>query len=484
MSLRNLSIIAGIIALLVIGKILSTGKDSATVQGPAGDSPKSEIARKAAPTELAEIRGPKNRERIDAMKSVELEKTANCESEEARKAPLRIGNNTFIRLMRGFKPVQLAGMRSPCLVKNKVYPILVTWSNAAGNLIYHQEQMGEARVTEIRQIPLPILARELKGKVPDATIKRLALSLQRINKNRIRNGENRIPSATFYTLSVEDKTITKESYGAPREHPLAKTVSATRGQDLSKYFIIDVRPEAMFRVGALPGAINIEPSNYFGIAGSVLSVRAIRKRGVLIAPDKIPQNRPVLVYGNGISDMAPYNVISLLALQNVKDLHWLRGGYDEWIGYKSNFQLPSFVTAVNASQTARLLADGAIAIDVRPPGQFNENHLRGAVNYPIEQGLDDRQMPAYRDADMTAQGLANRNESFRTAPAVARDKAVVVIARNEFDIRNLKAALLLRSLGFSKIYLLRGGMAEWRHHATVFPNNFPTSRSIAGDETD
>ncbi len=94
------------------------------------------------------------------------------------------------------------------------------------------------------------------------------------------------------------------------------------------------------------------------------------------------------------------------------------------------------------------------------------------------QEIDARGLPVYRGPEVTLEGILSRKERLAGKLNVAKDRPLVVYAKNEFDIRNIKGPLLLRQLGFSKIYVLEGGFAEWAHYASIFPNNFPLHRPL------
>lgn len=75
-------------------------------------------------------------------------------------------------------------------------------------------------------------------------------------------------------------------------------------------------------------------------------------------------------------------------------------------------------------------------VDVRTPGEFNGNNIRGFKNLPLQQ-------------------LSQKAEK-----ELSKDKEVIVICQN--GMRSQKASKILKKLGFSKVTNVKGGMSAWR----------------------
>jgi rhodanese-related sulfurtransferase len=73
-------------------------------------------------------------------------------------------------------------------------------------------------------------------------------------------------------------------------------------------------------------------------------------------------------------------------------------------------------------------------IDVRTPGEFKVNHIRGFKNMPLHQ-------------------LAQKSNE------LSKDKEVVVICQS--GMRSQKATKVLKKLGFNKITNVKGGVSAW-----------------------
>jgi len=91
---------------------------------------------------------------------------------------------------------------------------------------------------------------------------------------------------------------------------------------------------------------------------------------------------------------------------------------------------------VSRDDVASLLRDNALLLDVRPRGEFDAGHLRGAVNIPIEE-LN-----------------ARVNE-------LPRDRRFIIYCRGEYCLFADEAAELLQSHGFD-VVRLEGGWPEWQ----------------------
>jgi|SRR5690625_4556652 len=74
-------------------------------------------------------------------------------------------------------------------------------------------------------------------------------------------------------------------------------------------------------------------------------------------------------------------------------------------------------------------------IDVRTPGEFKGNHIRGFKNIPLHQ-LSEQ---------------ANKD--------LSKENEVIVICQS--GMRSQKASKVLKKMGFTKVTNVRGGMGAW-----------------------
>ncbi|HEV8017553.1 MAG TPA: rhodanese-like domain-containing protein [Steroidobacteraceae bacterium] len=104
------------------------------------------------------------------------------------------------------------------------------------------------------------------------------------------------------------------------------------------------------------------------------------------------------------------------------------------------------VSSVSPQELIRLMNQGALLLDLRPPEQYQAGHVTGA-----------RQMSG--DQILKAADTLKKH----------REKAVVVYD----DSGSLGAAAVrqLAAQGFTRVFALRGGLAAWR------ADNLPVSRA-------
>lgn len=93
------------------------------------------------------------------------------------------------------------------------------------------------------------------------------------------------------------------------------------------------------------------------------------------------------------------------------------------------------VRQITASQLKHVLKDtNKQFIDVRTPGEFKGNHIRGFRNIPLDQLL-------------------------QCSDSLSKDQEVVLICQS--GMRSNKASKSLRKSGFKKVTNVKGGMSAW-----------------------
>lgn len=75
-------------------------------------------------------------------------------------------------------------------------------------------------------------------------------------------------------------------------------------------------------------------------------------------------------------------------------------------------------------------------IDVRTPGEFKGNNIKGFKNLPLQQLMQ------------------------KAEKELSKDKEVVVICQS--GMRSQSASRMLKKLGFTKVTNVKGGMSAWR----------------------
>lgn len=93
---------------------------------------------------------------------------------------------------------------------------------------------------------------------------------------------------------------------------------------------------------------------------------------------------------------------------------------------------------IATADAVRLANSGALVLDVRDAGEYEAGHI-----------IDSRNIPAKEIAERAGESLKKFKE-----------KPVIVICENGFA--SASAVKALRTLGFSKVATLRGGLRTWR----------------------
>ena len=102
--------------------------------------------------------------------------------------------------------------------------------------------------------------------------------------------------------------------------------------------------------------------------------------------------------------------------------------------------------AVSPQELIRLMNQGALLLDLRPPEQYQAGHLAGA-----------RQM--------------NGEELLTAGDTLKRHKEKTVVVYDDTGSVSAAAVRQLAAQGFTRTFTLRGGLAAWR------ADNLPLSRA-------
>lgn len=89
--------------------------------------------------------------------------------------------------------------------------------------------------------------------------------------------------------------------------------------------------------------------------------------------------------------------------------------------------------------TAMVNHENGVYVDVRPASLFTKGHITGAINIVLVD---------------IKQGKLNRIESYK-------DKPVVLVGKDKMDSDCFNAAVSLKKQGYTKVYSLEGGIAQW-----------------------
>lgn len=109
------------------------------------------------------------------------------------------------------------------------------------------------------------------------------------------------------------------------------------------------------------------------------------------------------------------------------------------------------VETVAAAEVQKLSGSGAILVDTRSAKEYDHEHIKGAIHAPyLEKSLKEREFDASLD-DYTA------------IQKLPKDKALVFYCNGFECWKSYKASIVIKKLGYTKIYWYRGGMPDWRN---------------------
>jgi rhodanese-related sulfurtransferase len=104
------------------------------------------------------------------------------------------------------------------------------------------------------------------------------------------------------------------------------------------------------------------------------------------------------------------------------------------------------VSSVSPQELIRLMNQGALLLDLRPPEQYQAGHVAGA-----------RQMSG--------------DQILKAADTLKRHKEKAVVVYDDSGSLGAAAVRQLVAQGFTRVFALRGGLAAWR------ADNLPVSRA-------
>ena len=103
------------------------------------------------------------------------------------------------------------------------------------------------------------------------------------------------------------------------------------------------------------------------------------------------------------------------------------------------------ISANNA--TAMVNHDDGVFVDVRANKLFTSGHIAGSINITLAE---------------IKEGKLNRIDSYK-------DKPVILVGRDKMDADCFNSAVSLKKQGYTKVFSLDGGIAQWTM------DNLPTS---------
>jgi rhodanese-related sulfurtransferase len=124
--------------------------------------------------------------------------------------------------------------------------------------------------------------------------------------------------------------------------------------------------------------------------------------------------------------------------------------YVATLGYFTPRALPG-ATVVDATAAARLLADGAVYIDVRTEAEFQRAHVQGARLVPYVE-----KSPKDTDYDAALDGF-----DLSKLPK-ALDTPLIFACNGAECWKSYKASKAAVKVGYTQVHWFRGGLPEWR----------------------
>ncbi len=176
--------------------------------------------------------------------------------------------------------------------------------------------------------------------------------------------------------------MNKEGYDNMDELRMKSLVPLTIDQFKEKiskgHIILDTRNPEEFTYGFIPGSISIGLEGRFAEwAGSLLSF----KEPIIVVAEKGKEEETIVR-------------LARVGFNNVEG--FLKGSFEAWIAAGEK---PDIIIDVEADELAMDIPfdDNLLILDVRKPNEFNEGHVKGAMNLPLSEMIDVAQIAALEE---------------------------------------------------------------------------------------
>lgn len=240
--------------------------------------------------------------------------------------------------------------------------------------------------------------------------------------------------------------------------------------------ILDARPEAKYKAGHIPGAINA----YWQMFGNMEGKPGDPGWGTLLPKDKLAEkigalgistDKEVVVYADPSGWGDDGRIVWMLRMAGVNKSKMLDGGWPSWqaAGGEATKDIPApnpvdfKIAGLDESMNTttdwiKANMNNIKVIDARSKKEFdgatdyNEKrggHLPGAINLPFNEVFKD---------DGTLKSISELKELFTKAGLKPEDDIVVYCTKG---IRSAHATLILRMLGFDKAKNWDASYYEW-----------------------
>lgn len=243
-------------------------------------------------------------------------------------------------------------------------------------------------------------------------------------------------------------------------------------------FILDVRSDKEFTRSRIKGAINVPYQlGQESIIHSGPESYANQGDRFDLSKVTVAKNQSIVVIGTDVNDLRPRRAALLLVSRGYTRVYY----FYEGMGYFQNMIVfPPLVSKqiriLDETQLGRIRADSTIKpeiVDVRSRKEFAAGHIPGAwssVYYESDE------VP-FRRRGMSGEILEKVGDRFIIPNAIPTSTHVVIVGRDRYDFAAYKAALALKSSGFSTVYWFRSGMFRWQGISSEHSARFPIARS-------
>jgi rhodanese-related sulfurtransferase len=175
-----------------------------------------------------------------------------------------------------------------------------------------------------------------------------------------------LPPPGYFGMNV---AMNKTGYDSITEvmkrgmNPFTVEMFETVSED-SEVLMLDTRNPQLFSEGFIPNSINIGLDGQFAPWVGALLTNA--KQKILIIADSGREEESV----KRLARVGYDNVIG-----------YLKGGFEAW---KDSGRIIDAITRISAEKFAEIHSDEKVIIDIRRPGEYNTEHIEGAMNIPLD----------------------------------------------------------------------------------------------------
>jgi thiosulfate/3-mercaptopyruvate sulfurtransferase len=226
----------------------------------------------------------------------------------------------------------------------------------------------------------------------------------------------------------------------------------------------DPRLPVGYRIGHLPGAIELDPTReFFVFANRAPELAPDDKIAAALGQRGVAADSPVVIYDEWTGQLAALTfwVMRYMGHSDVRILH---GGWTQWwsqagavtrevvhpapVAYHPHADGGARATAEWIQ--ANVSRNDVLLLDVRSPDEFHMGHIPGAVNVPYDDALEMRSQMYREPADL---------RSRLQAAGVTPDREIVTYCSTGVRSAHMFATLSL--LDYAHVRNYDGSMTDW-----------------------